>query len=93
MPLATNILKAKAQGFCTAIERMSEKARTGIPSKEVGEDYNSLRKLVLEAHPDLAQVMPPEARVGQNAYGGVSTLISWSTIDTFCQQIVNMLDA
>ena len=90
--ISKNALIAKARGFTISIQKMDEKQRANSPSAEYGEDYNKLRNLVQQQHSGLSDVLPPPVQFYK---GGVRvhTLQRYSEIDTFCEQIVQLLSS
>ena len=90
--ISKNALIAKARGFTISIQKMDEKQRGRTPSAEYGEDYNNLRNLVAKLYPRLIDLLPPEVQFFE---GGTSnfTRQGYSEIDTFCEQIVQLLSS
>jgi hypothetical protein len=83
---------AKAQGFTISIGRMSAEQRSQHAKGSYGGDYNSLRLFTIEHAPSLKPLMPPEVEVFKSAMAGILTCRqSYSDIDTFCEQIVQLL--
>lgn len=90
--LSKNDLIAKARGFTKSVEKMDEKQKSTKPSGEYGNDYNRLRQLVLKQYPQLIDLLPPQVRVCPVAGGSRHyTEQSYSEIDTFCEQIIQLL--
>jgi len=90
MVISRERLKAKAQGFIISIGKMDEKQRAQSPSQEYGRDYNNLLGLVLQAHSDLTNLLPPPVTFFE---GNISwfTKQSYEEISTFCEQIYQLL--
>ena len=87
-----NDLIAKARGFTKSIEKMDEKQKAATPSGDYGEDYNKLRRIVERLYPQLADLLPPLVRVNSSHGSGYRyTEQSYSEIDTFCEQIIQLL--
>lgn len=92
MPISKEVLKAKAQGFMISIDKMDGRQRALSPDGDFGEDYNNLRKLVLEQYPDMSPVLPPAV----NFFEGNDRQItrqSFGEINTYCEQLFQMLNA
>ena|SRR5437899_6661676 len=89
-----NDLMAKARGFTTSIQKMDEKQKANAPSGEYGDDYNKLRNLVARLYPQLAELLPPPVKI-YSGHGGDRhyTQQSYSEIDTFCEQITQLLSS
>jgi hypothetical protein len=83
-------LMAKAKGFTASIGRMPDAQRHQNPRPEVGEDYNLLRSSTAESFPGLVSLLPPLIRIERRESGGYSA-ITFSELDTFCEQIYQML--
>lgn len=83
-------LAAKAHGFTSAYTKMNESERRGHPRGVYGEDYNRLRDLVIEQDPDLESLLPP-AVTFYTTNNSNWTLESFAIINTFCEQISQML--
>lgn len=87
-----NVLMAKARAFTISIQKMDAKQREAVPSGEYGEDYNKLRNFVAVHYPQLEGLLPPRVTF----YGGASRSFTnqrYSEIDTFCEQIVQLLSS
>lgn len=92
--IAKNILIGKARGFTNSIQRMDEKQKSQRPSGEYGSDYNTLRELVRKHYPSLAELLPPLVHIYRGSSGERTyTTQSYSEIDTFCQQIIELLSS
>jgi hypothetical protein len=91
MAVSKDTLKAKARGFTISIEKMDEKQRDSTPSGEFGEDYNRLRVLVLQSLPNFAPILPPPVAFYQGGGGRLFTYQSFGEINTYCEQIFQML--
>jgi hypothetical protein len=92
MAMTKDVLKAKARGFTISIEKMNEKQRTSSPTGNFGEDYNRLRSLVLELRPDLQAALPPAVTINRGDFG-TYTRESYGEIDTYCEQIFQILSS
>lgn len=90
MPINNETLKAKAQGFTISIGKMDDKQRSQSPSEEYGKDYNNLRALVLDAHSDLGNILPPAVTFFQGNSSRFARQ-SYGEISTFCEQIYQIL--
>ena len=85
-----NILIAKAQGITSAYTKMTESERNAAPRDSYGEDYNRLRQLIADQHPELEPVLPPPVTFET---GGSSTWTKepFAVINSYCEQITQML--
>jgi hypothetical protein len=82
---------AKAKGFTGSIARMPDSQRSNTPRIEVGEDYNLLRSSTAESFPELVPLLPPLIRIVRRDEGGGYSAITFSELDTYCEQIYQML--
>ncbi len=90
--LSKNDLIAKARGFTNSIAKMDEKQKSTTPSGEYGSDYNKLREIVVRQYPQLTELLPPQVHLYAGASGDRHyTRQSYSEIDTFCEQIIQLL--
>jgi hypothetical protein len=85
-----DVLIAKARGFTVSHAEMTEQQRTDTPNESYGNDYNQLRRLALDAAPDLEDLMPPEVSF-REVLSGMICVQSFGEINTFCEQIVQLL--
>lgn len=93
-PIPKNSLIAKARGFTTSIQKMDEKQKAQSPSGEYGSDYNALRDLVARHYPRLIELLPPAVQTYRgHASDRTYTRQSYSEIDTFSQQIIELLSS
>jgi len=86
-----NALMAKAQGFTIAFGKMGKEERSATPDGSYGEDYNRLRQLAIDQYPDLEPLMPPAAELVESSTFGASTRQSFSEINTYSEQIYQIL--
>lgn len=86
-----DLLKKKVFGITQAIEKMSAKERETQPSPEFGEDYNKLRKMVLENNKELEEYLPPEVKIEEYSFGIMKTSQSFAEINSYCSQIYQLL--
>jgi hypothetical protein len=95
MPVKDSIIKAKANGFSAAIKSMSPEDRRAIPSEGFVADYNSLRKLFLDANPEpeMREATPPEVKVSYSEEGQRQSTASYPEILVYVEQIAAMTDA
>src|SRR3989442_2818350 len=95
--MAEKLLKsdliAKARGFTNSIAKMDEKQKGMTPTGEYGNDYNNLREIVLRQYPQLAELLPPSVSLYAGGSGRHYTRQSYSEIDTFCEQIIQLLSS
>ncbi|MFC5455357.1 hypothetical protein [Prosthecobacter fluviatilis] len=89
--LDVQLLISKTLGFTKAISKLSPEERSQFPSQTFGDDYNSLRTLVLTRFPELQKFMPPVALSDMINTGFLVTLQRYGEILTFCEQIYQML--
>ena len=93
MPIGRPELMAKARAITISIQKMTKDERRGSPAGNYGEDYNRLRTAALKAYPDLEPLMPPAVVIESSAsYGHPFTRQSFAEIDTFCEQIYQLLN-
>lgn len=59
MAITDQHLKAKAAGIVSALSGIPADKLRDQPSFDFAQDYNSLRTLALDLHPNLANVAPP----------------------------------
>lgn len=90
--ISKNSLAAKARAFTISIQKMDEKQRSRSPSGEYGNDYNRLRRLVEEQYPEFRELLPPPVQLFEGSDSHFSRQ-SYSEIDTFCEQIVQLLSS
>lgn len=83
-------LAAKAHGFTSAYTKMNESERNAAPKGSYGEDYNRLRQLIVDQHPDLEPVLPPPVTF-ETAGSAKWTKEPFSVINTYCEQITQIL--
>ena len=92
--MTTNITKkhlmAKARGFTLSIGKMRDNQRDRTPSGDYGDDYNKLRNLTAQLHNDLADILPPLVATYEDG-GERYTEQSYAEIDTYCEQIFQLL--
>ncbi len=84
---------AKAMGITNAVSRKSHEERANRPSGLFADDYNRLRDLTAESFPDLEALLPPRV---QTYEGGAGTRWShqlYAEIDTFAEEIYQLLAA
>lgn len=85
-------LMAKARGFNLSIEKMNEKQSLSTVSGDYGDDYNRLRQLTIDNFPDLAPLLPPSVTTyTSRSSGNKYTEQSYGEIDTYCEQIFQLL--
>lgn len=82
------LFRAKALAFNNSIRAMDGSEKNHFPTAIYGDDYNGLRQNVLRAYPELVSFMPPAA---QTEYEFNQTSQRYSEIDTFCEQIYQLL--
>lgn len=83
-------LMAKARGFTTSISKLSREERSSSPSASYGEDYNRLHAGVLGLYSHLADILPPTVDITRGAMP--YTMQSYAEINTFCEQIYEILN-
>lgn len=83
-------LMLKADGLIDTIKGISEAERREQPSHAFGEDYNTLRRMVLEALPNVKEMMPPAVSFNINRDGG-PCIERYVEILTWTQQLSNFL--
>ena len=88
--ISKKVLMAKARATTTSIEKMDEKQRSSTASGEYGEDYNKLRELVAQMYPHLKELLPPSVWTYEEGMSRF-TQQSYGEIDTFCEQIFQLL--
>ncbi len=64
----------------------------GVPETVIN-DYNRLRSLVVEACPNLEEILPPEARMRDLGLGLRGPSVRYQDVHAFCEQIVGLLQA
>jgi hypothetical protein len=85
---------AKALGFTNAISKLSREERQLSPSGNFGNDYNALRKIVMQNFPQVTDFVPPAVDIGHNSTSGSPfTRERYGEIFTFCEQIYQLLSA
>ncbi len=86
-------LMAKARGFTTSISKLSKDERLSSPSGSYGEDYNRLRAAVVKLYAYLGDILPPNVDIERSAMtGGSFTYQSYAEINTYCEQIYEILN-
>jgi hypothetical protein len=91
MPVSTAQLKQKAQGIVTAIDNMPDNRKHSPVPAALGDDYNVLRNLTIEASPDIKPLLPPECMVETDSFGFKYRSFTFSELNIYCQQLVNLL--
>ena len=84
-------LKQKAMGFIQGIERMSDTAKKVQPNASYGEDFNRLRSMIEQVHPELKELLPPALHIFSPHPYPDRTRETYDEIATFCQQMANLL--
>jgi len=92
MALSSRDLVAKARAFTISIGKLDRDARRAQPSGLFGRDYNSLRAAAATLHPRLVEILPPAVQVHQDSLGQEFTEASYGELDTFCEQLVQILE-
>lgn len=93
MTVGRRELMAKARAVTTSISKMGKDEKGMAPSGAFGEDYNRLRAAAAELYPALKALLPPEVEVERGeAYGRPFTRERYAEIDTFCEQIYQLLN-
>lgn len=90
MKPTTDQLISKTRGIITALSKLPAKELSGRPNVAFGKDYNRLRQMFIETHPDLEAVAPAEAEVVEDAFvPGVNA--TYVEILAYCEQLMNLL--
>ena len=84
-------LMAKALGITTSVNKKSREERSIKPTGLFGEDYNRLREATLEAFPHIKPLLPPLVTFYDGGNRTQWTHQSFSEIDTFAEQIYQLL--
>ena len=90
------LLIAKARGFTHSIEKMTDTQRGRLPGGEYGEDYNRLRKLLIDHltkfHDQGGEnFLPPKVAFREGQKGRKYCQESYAEIHTYCEQIAQLL--
>lgn len=90
MPLSEDLLRIKASATLTALKALSAKQREQSVTKSMGEDFNKLREMVLEARPDLEPLLPAKLELIEGMTGdGFNE--RYQDLHAYCEQIVAFL--
>lgn len=84
-------LRLKAEAIAKSVEQMNEKERGSEPSRTFAVDYNRLREMVVEAAPEIKNLLPPQVKFFTGSYGIEHVEQSYQEIASFCRQIAAML--
>jgi hypothetical protein len=83
-------LIAKTRGMIDALGKLPAKELAGRPNVAFAKDYNRLRLMFVEAHPDHAAFAPSEAEVVEDSLiPGVNA--TYVEILAYCEQLMNLL--
>lgn len=91
MPANKAQLVAKAEATLEALKSMTAKQREQTPTHKFAEDFNSFRKHVLEAFPDLEDVAPEEIEIFESVFDRLMPLTRYVEIQAYYQQFVGLL--
>ena len=91
MPMKRKDVMAKALRITTSINKKSREERSKRPTAVFAEDYNRLRAAALEAFPSLEQLFPPTVSTFQGGAASFWSHQSYSEIDSFAEQIYQIL--
>lgn len=86
-----HLLIAKAKGSIDALERTPDRDRRVNASISLGDNYNSLRKLVVDQHSDLLPYLPPEGTVVEFSFGQRAYEQTINDILVFTREIYGLL--
>lgn len=84
MQVDASYVKAKARGIVQGLGKLTAAERRSNPTTTFIAEYNTVRKLALQAQPRLRGLLPPE--VSEIPF---STYVE---IRAYCEEIINLLD-
>ncbi|MBN1514900.1 MAG: hypothetical protein JXB13_23010 [Phycisphaerae bacterium] len=82
-------LKSKVRGFRLTLARLTPGEREQLPTPEYRAEYNNVRKLVIEASPQLEKFMPPTVDDDVQLKDGL--VARYVEIQTYIEQISQLL--
>jgi hypothetical protein len=86
-------LRAKAEAAAISLNTLTAKQREQTVTTVIVDDYNNLRMLVIEAHPDFERLLPPKVAMIEGSYGIASPNARCQDVQTFYAQIAGILKA
>jgi len=82
---------AKARAFVKALSQLPRSAHSSPPHGHFARDYNTLRRLALEAMPDLDERLLGKYIHVQEIHGGEISLARYVEIEVYARQIMEQL--
>jgi hypothetical protein len=86
------ILLKKTSGLISAIESMSEKEKSHLPSEDYGNNVNSILDKARIANPDLEEFIPSNVKFDNYELVGIKTSTSWVEIHAKLKQLSEMIE-
>lgn len=86
------ILLKKVSGLKMAIEKMSDKEKTHLPSVDYGNNINFILDKARDENPDLVEYIPTNVEFGETEYTSRKTWTSWVEIYAKLTQLYELLE-
>jgi len=91
MPFSDEQLRIKAEASASALVSLTAKQREQTPTSTIVGDYNKLRSLVIEAKPELEQLLPPTIEMIEASYSMPVPNARYQDLHAFFSQIAGLL--
>lgn len=91
MSTKNELIKKKAFGLISSIDKMNEIQKRGVATKDYGDDINQLLALARKENPDLVDLIPSDLKFTHYQYEGLVVSTPWHEIHSKLNALISLL--